>query len=107
MNKIHVKTGDSVQMMSGKDKGKKGKVVAVSPKEGKIIVEGINIVKKHTKPKMAGQTGGIVEGESAFYACKAMLVCPKCKKPTRLGHTIAKDGTKKRICKHKECGETF
>jgi len=104
MNKVHVKTGDSVQIISGKNKGKQGKVVAVSPKEGKIIVEGINMVKKHMKPKAQGQTGGIIEGESALYACKAMLVCPKCKKTTRLAHKVV-NGTKKRACKR--CEETF
>ena len=106
MNKIHVKTGDTVKIISGKDKNKTGKVVAVSPKEGKIIVEGCKMVKKHTKPKMAGQQGGIIEGEAAFYACKAMLVCPKCKKATRLGHKVV-DGKKMRVCKHTDCGETF
>lgn len=104
MNKVHVKTGDNVQIMSGKNKGKQGKVVAVSPREGKIIVEGLNMIKRHTKPKAQGQTGGIIEGEAAMYACKAMLVCPKCKKTTRLAHKMV-DGTKKRLCKH--CGETF
>lgn len=104
MNKLHVKTGDTVKIISGKEKGKEGKVVAVSPKENKIIVEGLNMVKKHMKPKMAGQVGGIVTGESAMYACKAMLVCPKCKKATRLAHVI-KDGVKKRMCKH--CKATF
>ncbi len=102
---VHVKTNDTVIILSGKDKGKKGKVLAVSPKENKIIVEGCNMIKKHVKPRKMGDKGGIVDAESAMYACKAMLVCPKCGKPTRVAHKILADGTKERLCK--KCGETF
>ncbi|HJB25467.1 MAG TPA: 50S ribosomal protein L24 [Firmicutes bacterium] len=105
MSKVHVKKDDQVVILSGKDKGKKGKVLAVSPKEGKVIIEGCNMVTKHVKPKQMGQTGGIVKAEGAMYASKVMLVCPKCGKPTRLAHKILSDGTKERLCKH--CGETF
>ena len=104
-NKLHVKTGDNVMIISGKDKGKTGKVLEVSPKEGKVIVEGLNIVTKHMKPRRMGETGGIVKAESPIYACKVQLVCPKCKKPTRVGHKIAEDGKKERLCK--KCGATF
>ena len=98
MNTLHVKTGDTVQVIAGKSKGGKGKVVAVSPKEGKVIVEGVNKVFKHVKPKKQGETGGIVETEGAMYACKVMVVCPKCGKATRVGVKI--DGNeKKRYCK--------
>ena len=105
MSKVHVKKDDQVVILSGKDKGKKGKVLAVSPKEGKVIIEGCNMVTKHVKPNQMGQTGGIVKAEGAMYASKVMLVCPKCGKPTRLAHKILSDGTKERLCKH--CGETF
>ena len=105
MSKVHVKKDDQVVILSGKDKGKKGKVLAVSPKEGKVIIEGCNMVTKHVKPKQMGQTGGIVKAEGALYASKVMLVCPKCGKPTRLAHKVLSDGTKERLCKH--CGETF
>jgi len=105
VNKLHVKKDDTIVILSGKDKGKKGKVIGVSPKEQKIIVEGCNIVTKHVKPKKMGQPGGIVKAEGAMYASKAMLVCPKCSKPTRLAHKILADGSKLRLCKH--CGETF
>jgi len=98
MNTLHVKKGDEVIIISGKDKGKKGKVLACSPKEGKIIIEGRNIVSKHVKPKKAGQLGGIVKAEGALYACKVMPVCPKCDKPTRVGHELKND-KKIRICK--------
>lgn len=106
MNKMHVKTGDKVMIISGKDKGKSGKVLEVSPKEGKVIVEGCNLVTKHMKPRAMGQQGGIVKAEAAIYACKVMPICPKCGKPTRVGHKM-ENGTKERQCKHASCGETF
>ena len=106
-NKVHVKTGDTVVILSGKDRGKKGKVMQVSPKEGKVIVEGIHIVKKHLKPRKMGDPGGIVQAEGALYASKVMVVCPKCGKPTRVGHKLYPDGTKDRICRHKDCGEVL
>ena len=103
--KVHVKTGDTVKIVSGRDKGKTGNVIAVSPKEGKILVEGCNMIKKHVKPKKMGDQGGILDAEAAMYACKVMLVCPKCNKATRLAHAVGKDGKKQRLCK--ACGETF
>ena len=107
MNKLHVKTGDTVKLLTGDDqyRGKTGKVLEVSPEEGKVIVEGINVVKKHVKPRKAGDPSGIIETESAIYACKVQLVCPKCNKPTRVGAKINEDGSKDRVCK--KCGETF
>lgn len=95
--KLHVKTGDMVIVVSGDDKGKTGKVVEVSPKEGKVIVNGINIVKKHMKPRPPKENGGILEVEGAMYASKVQLYCEKCKKATRAAHKI--DGDKKtRVC---------
>ena len=117
MAKVHVKTGDTVILLTGKDeyqyndpekkeKGRKtGKVVAVSPKEGKVIVEGFDIVTKHVKPTRMGQVGGIVNTEAALYADKVQLVCPKCDKPTRVGHTFDENGKKLRVCK--KCGKSF
>ena len=105
MNKVHVKTGDTVVVLSGKDKGKKGKVLAVSPKEGKVIVEKINIVSKHVKPRRMGEPGGIIKAEGAMYASKVQIVCPRCKQPTRVGHKLYEDGTKSRICV--KCGEAL
>lgn len=103
--KLHVRTGDKVKVISGKDKGETGKVLEVSPKEGKIIIEGLNIATKHVKPRQAGQEGGILKVEAPLYASKVMLVCPKCKKTTRSARSFDKDGKKKRLCK--KCGETF
>lgn len=97
MNKLHVKTGDTVVVLSGKDKGKTGKVLQTSPKEGKVIVEGINIVTKHVKPRKMGQAGGIVKAEGAMYACKVQLVDPKTGKGTRSGQKVSENGSKVRI----------
>ena len=94
MAKVHVKTGDTVMVISGKDRGNSGKVLQVSPKEGKVIVEGRNMVTKHVKPRRQGEQGGIVKAEGAMYASKA----------TRVGHT-EKDGKKVRVCK--KCGAEF
>ncbi|HIR56914.1 MAG TPA: 50S ribosomal protein L24 [Candidatus Gallacutalibacter pullicola] len=105
MNKVHVKTGDTVMIISGRDRGKTGKVLAVSPKEGKVIIEGRNMVSKHVKPRRMGEQGGIVKAEGAIYACKVQVVCSHCGKPTRVSHKILADGTKERICA--KCGESL
>ena len=107
MNTLHVRKDDTVVILSGKDKGKKGKVLEVSPTEKKVIVEGCNMVTKHVKPRRMGEAGGMVKAEGALYASKVMVVCPKCGKPTRTAHKILADGTKVRVCKNAECGETF
>ncbi len=105
MNKVHVKKDDTVIVASGDDRGKTGKVLEVSPKEGKVIVQGVGIVKKHVKPRPPQENGGIVEVEGAMYASKVQIVCPRCKKPTRVGHKLYEDGTKSRICV--KCGEAL
>ena len=107
MSKLHVKKGDTVLVLSGKSRGKQGKVLEVSPKEGKVIVEQVNMVTKHVKPRRQGEAGGRVEAEGALYACKVQVVCPKCKMPTRIGYKVLEDGKKVRVCKNKDCGETF
>ena len=99
--KVHVRTNDTVVVISGDDKGKKGKVLQVSPKEGKVIVEGVNLVKKHVKPRPPQEAGGIVDAEAPLYASKVQLYCSKCGKATRAAHKI--DGDKKiRVCA--KCG---
>jgi large subunit ribosomal protein L24 len=105
MNNVHVKKGDKVMIISGNDRGATGKVLEVSPKEGKVIVEGHNMVTKHVKPRKMGQQGGIVKAEGAMYASKVMIVCSKCGKPTRVGHKVNGDGSKVRVCRH--CGEAI
>ena len=87
-NKVHVKTGDTVIIISGRDRGK----------EGKVIIEGRNMVSKHVKARKMGDQAGIVQAESAIYACKVQIVCPRCGKPTRVAHKVYEDGTKERIC---------
>ena len=101
MNTLHVKTGDTVVVLSGKDKGKQGKIISASPKKGTVLVEGVAITAHHQKPRKQGETGGIVQREAAMYASKVQVVCPKCNKGTRVAHKIA-DGKKTRVCKH--CG---
>ncbi len=102
MNKVHVKRDDTVIVLSGDDKGKKGKVVEVAPKEGKVIVSGVNIVSKHSKPRRQGESGGIVKVEGAMYADKVALYCDKCGKGVRAKYKI--DGDKKvRVCA--KCGK--
>jgi large subunit ribosomal protein L24 len=103
--KMHVKKGDTVEIISGKDKSKRGKVLAAYPSEGKIIVEGVNLLTKHKKARGANQQGGIIHQEGPIYSSKAMLVCKKCNKPTRVGHKILEDGTKVRVCR--VCNETI
>ena len=103
--KVHVKKNDTVIVISGKDKGKTGEVLKVSPKKGKVTVQGVNIIKKHQKPNRANAQGGIIEKEGAIYSSKVMLYCTKCKNATRISSNILEDGTKVRVCK--KCGETF
>ena len=98
---MNVKKGDTVIVLSGKDKGKQGKVLIADPKGLKVVVEGVNVATKHQKPRKQGETGGIVQREAAMYASKVQVVCPKCGKGTRVAHKIA-DGKKSRVCKH--CG---
>ena len=101
MEKLHVKSGDTVVVLSGESKGVKGKVIAASPEEGKVIVEGANIVSKHTKARRQGDKSQIVKTEGAMYACKVQLVCPKCNKGVRVHHKMVGD-KKVRVCA--KCG---
>ena len=98
---MNVKKGDTVVVLSGKDKGKQGKVLGTVPGSLKVVVEGINMVTCHVKPRRQGEEGGIVKREAAIYASKVQVVCPKCGKGTRVAHKI-EDGKKSRICK--KCG---
>lgn len=102
MNKMNIKKDDTVVVLSGKDKGKRGKVLSVQPGDGKAIVEKVNVVSRHTKPRKQGEQGGILKKEAPIYVSKIMRVCPKCDKPTRLAHKVLADGKKVRVCK--KCG---
>ena len=104
MNSLHVKKGDTVMILSGKDRStskkmKKGKVLAVYPKENKVLVEGINLVTKHVRPRKAQQQGGLVHQESPVHISNVILVCNNCGKPTKTKKSFLNDGSKVRICK--------
>ena len=95
---MKIKKGDTVYVLSGNDKGKTGEVLEIIPKEDKVIVKGVNIRKKHVKPRRQGEEGGIIASECAILSSKLNVVCPKCNKPTRIGYNM-KDNKKVRICK--------
>ena len=98
---MNIKRDDKVIVLSGKDKGKEGKVLSVDPKAGKVIVEGVSVASKHSKPRKQGEQGGIIKIETPIYACKVMVVCPKCGKATRVAHKL-ENGKNVRVCK--KCG---
>ena len=99
---MNIKKNDTVIVLSGKDKGVKGKVLTAMPKENKVIVEKVNVATCHTKPRRQGDQGGIIQKEAPLYACKVQRVCPKCNKPTRPAHKLLADG--KKVCVCKKCG---
>lgn len=101
--KCRIKKGDFVEVIKGKDRGKKGRVIKVFPEERKILVEGINFVRKHTRPKAIDRQGGIIQMEKPISYSNVMFFCMKCSKPTRLGIKILQDKTKARYCK--KCNE--
>ena len=103
--KIHVKKNDTVIVISGKDRGKTGEVLKAYPKTGKILVQGVNIIKKHQKADKSHVESAIIEKEAAINSSKVMLYCNKCKNATRISNKILDDGTKVRVCK--KCEETF
>ena len=98
---MRIKKGDTVQVLSGNDKGKKGEVLEVMPKDSKVVVKGVNVRKKHIKPRKQGDEGGIISVECAINSSKVNVVCPKCNKPTKIGYEMDKD-KKVRVCK--KCG---
>ena len=101
INKMNVKKGDTVQVITGKDKGQTGKVISVMPKEGKVVVEKVNMVSRHVKARKQGDESGIIQKEAPLYASKVMLFCPKCNRGVRSGRKM--NGDKKvRVCKR--CG---
>ena len=100
--KFHIKKGDLVQVNAGEDRGKQGKVLEMIPDKQRAIVEGINLVSKHTKPNATHPQGGIIKKEAPIDSSNVMIVCPSCEKPTRIKHAVV-DGKKVRVCK--KCGE--
>lgn len=102
---MNIKKDDKVIVLSGKDKGKEGKVISVDPKSGKVVVAGVNVASRHKKPRKQGDPGGIIKMETPIYGSKVMRVCPECDKPTRAAHIITADGSKTRMCK--KCGKSI
>ena len=100
-----IKKGDQVQIIAGKDKGKKGEVIRSIPKKDRIVVKGVNVVKKSVKKSKENSAGGYIEVEAAMHASNMMLFCPKCNKGVRVGIVLSDKGDKNRVCK--KCGHKF
>jgi len=100
---MKIKKGDTILVITGKDRKKTGKVIQVFPKANKIMVDGLNIVKKHIKPKKSGEKGQKVEVPRPFSVSNIKLICPKCKKPTRIGYSLVKKGKEKKVRVCKKC----
>ena len=98
-NKLHVKKDDTVFVISGKDKGKKGRVIASYPRENRVLIEGINMVKKHAKPSQENPRGGILDQEAPIHVSNVMLIDPKSGQPTRIGYKVLENGSKVRIAR--------
>lgn len=102
---LKVRKSDQVLVTRGRDRGERGEIAEVLPKVRKVIVEGVNVRKRHTKPRAPGQPSGIIEFNAPLPVSNVMLICPKCDRPTRVGTTVLADGGKVRTCKH--CGEVI
>lgn len=101
--KLHVKKNDMVMVIAGRDKGKSGKVLRVFPEKGRVVVENLNVVKRHTRPSRSNSQGGIIEKEAPFDASNVQMLCGSCNKPARTGVQVLADGSKARYCK--KCNE--
>lgn len=97
--KLHVKKNDMVKIIAGKDKGKSGKVLRVMPDKGRVLVENLNVIKRHTRPSRTNNEGGIIEKEAPIALSNVQLLCPGCNKPARTGIRVLEDGSKSRFCK--------
>lgn len=104
VQKFHIKKDDTVMVMAGKEKGKTGKVVRILADKNRVVVENLNVVKRHTRPNRANQDGGIIEKEAPIAISNVMVVCSACNKPSRTGMRLSEDGSKARFCK--KCNQT-
>jgi large subunit ribosomal protein L24 len=102
---VQIRKNDSVMVISGKERGKTGKVLRVNPREDAVIIERVNVVKRHTKPRGPQQSGGIIEKEASIPASNIMIMCDKCNAPVRMGRRVLADGNKVRVCRR--CGEAL
>ena len=105
MVKMNVRKGDMVKVLSGKDKGATGEVIRALPREQRVVVKGVALVKKSVRPSQNNPRGGIVTKEAPIYVSRVQLICPTCGKPTRVGHAVNDEGKKVRVCK--KCGAQF
>lgn len=105
MAKLNVRKGDTVKVLSGKDKGKTGEILRAMPKDGRVVVKGVAIMKKSMRPTQTNPRGGIIEKEAPINVSRVQLICPKCGKPTRINHGKNAEGKTVRICK--KCGAEF
>ncbi len=96
---LKIKKSDKVIVISGKEKGKQGRILSIMPKKNRVIIERVNMIKRHMKPSRQYSQGGIIEKEGALHISKIMLVCPRCQKPSRISNHILDDGRKVRLCK--------
>ncbi|OCL27828.1 50S ribosomal protein L24 [Orenia metallireducens] len=103
MSKLHVKKGDKVKIIAGKDRGQEGEILKAFPKESRVIVKGVNVIKKHVRPTQENPQGGILEKEAPIHSSNVMLLCGKCGAPSRTGKKVLDNGEKLRYCK--KCGE--
>ncbi len=102
---LSIRRNDTVQVIAGKEKGKRGKVLVVLPERGRVIVERVNFIKRHQRPTQKLRQGGIIEREGSIHVSNVMLVCGKCDRPTRVGRRTLADGRRVRVCRH--CGESL
>ena len=105
MAKLNVRKGDIVKVLSGKDKGATGEILRAMPREGRVVVKGVAMMKKSVRPSQNNPRGGIIEKEAPIYVSRVQLICPKCGKPTRINHVVNAEGKKVRVCK--KCGAEF
>src|SRR3989442_10748238 len=105
MQSVHVRRGDTVGVIAGKERGKRGKVLRVLPEKGRVLVEHVNMIKKHQRPTQKLRQGGIIEREGPLALSNVLVVCPRCDKPSRLGIKMLADGRKARTCRR--CGESI
>ena len=103
LHKWHIRKDDFVEVITGRDKGKRGKVLRVHTDEGRIVVEKINLIKRHTRPSRITQQGGIIEREGKIHASDVMLICTRCDRPVRIGKKLLENGKKVRVCQ--KCGD--
>ncbi len=103
--KIHIRKGDTALVITGKSAGKKGKVLSVITDKSRVVIEGANVVKRHSRPTQKVPQGGILQKEAPIHSSNVMLFCNKCNSPTRVGKNILENGEKVRVCK--KCGETI